>query len=558
MPMRSSSGTVWLSFALLAASCAGGCGSGRPQSRSTPLAATRPVRVDPALLTIDQIQPRPELPRPRPATRPSHPPLAALQLYAQARAQMDRSPTAAIALLRRALELDPESFWLCYDLGSAYARHQLGVEQALKWLEKAATIEPDHAEAQLAIGKLLMTRGDFAGATRRLRLAVQTTGYRRSPGMAVLVDRMLAMALQQQGYETAALECYQRVLARLDERLWARGNPDLYFLLSRPESIQLSAAHLYERRGRLQEALGLYEALASREPGNFEYAARVVRVRLAVGEHRKAAAMASRLVAEHRACRESVELLRRVHQHVGGEAAVAAELKRILTGRPGDHLMAIAVAEALLAAGQPIDAAAVLEQVRAAPSAEPQRLAATAKLYRALDQQEIAEELLRRALWLEPRCAPANHGLAALLADAGRELTEAESLARLALETEPDNVAFLDSLGWVLYKQGRFDLAREQLLKAVERAEKPDAVALDHLGDVLYRLGRPAEALASWRRSLGHLKATPDPGRAALVPRLESKIRQHQAGEPVSVAPVPDAAPVTGRTIGAAAPAAAN
>src|SRR5437868_1118307 len=50
---------------------------------TTQALTTRPT--DRASLSLDDIEPRPELPAPKPTTRPAQPPLEALELYAHAR-----------------------------------------------------------------------------------------------------------------------------------------------------------------------------------------------------------------------------------------------------------------------------------------------------------------------------------------------------------------------------------------------------------------------------------------------------------------------------------------
>jgi hypothetical protein len=173
-------------------------------------------------------------------------------------------------------------------------------------------------------------------------------------------------------------------------------------------------------------------------------------------------------------------------------------------------------------------------------------------------------------LKLDPSHPGANNDLGYGWAEQGRNLRQAEALTRAAVEAEPDNPSLLDSHAWVLYKQGRFQEARRVLERALgvsgadapgpapgpdlpgpevdtAKGDKADPVVLDHMGDVLYRLNEREAAGRFWERSQKRL-AAPDLAhstREDLKPlrlQLQNKQRQLNGGDPVSVAPVSEAA----------------
>ncbi len=125
-------------------------------------------------------------------------------------------------------------------------------------------------------------------------------------------------------------------------------------------------------------------------------------------------------------------------------------------------------------------------------------------------------------------------------ADSGKNLPDAEALIRKANQAEPDNAAFLDSLGWVLYKRGQFADAERYLQQAITHTPRPDPTVLDHLGDAQYRLNRVDAAAEAWQKSLDRLAATEDVRDESkqLKLQLMDKIKQHDQGHPVKVAPV--------------------
>jgi tetratricopeptide (TPR) repeat protein len=193
------------------------------------------------------------------------------------------------------------------------------------------------------------------------------------------------------------------------------------------------------------------------------------------------------------------------------------------------------------------DAVRVLDAVRAAAAGDADLLYYIAGLYSRVGQKETMEHVLEQVVQTDPQHAPACNDLGYGWAEQGRNLIRAEAMIRTAVEREPDNHSFLDSLGWVLYKRGRFQPAREALEEAVEAASFPDPVVLDHLGDVLYRLDLRKEAAEQWKRSNDRIAKTPgaddrDDLRQLRL-QLQQKLKQSEAGQPVSVSPVVEEPP---------------
>ena len=371
----------WMALTVLGVvACGAGCAQRQGAERtaqathSTP-AATRPS--DPALLSLDEIHPRPLLseivaaaatrpskkPTTNPTTQPAQPPLDALHVYAQARAaQLDGDRRRAIDLLERALQADPDSFALNYALGQAHLGAGSGNDKALAAFERAAAIQPDDLDVQLALGRQYFGRNDLPRAQHHLRLALQTNEYRRRPETGALVNLFLGRALQQTGHDTAALEQYEQLLRKLNNRTGARSSPELFYLLNRPEMIFIQVGELHEKRGRYDTALEAYRRAVEGEPNNFDYQAHVVRALVKLNRPKDARELAADLVGGHRASAQSIELLKEVYK-TSGEEDVTEALWALMRKRGGDRSIAFALADVLAATGREPEAERLLTDV---------------------------------------------------------------------------------------------------------------------------------------------------------------------------------------------------
>lgn len=94
------------------------------------------------------------------------------------------------------------------------------------------------------------------------------------------------------------------------------------------------------------------------------------------------------------------------------------------------------------------------------------------------------------------------------LADMNKDLELSERCVRKAVEGDPSNAAYLDSMAWVLYRKGAFKEAAAWMDKALAACSgEPDGVLLDHAGDIRAALGDSAGALKLWNEALA---AAPD------------------------------------------------
>jgi tetratricopeptide (TPR) repeat protein len=385
--------------AILAALWLCGCAANHQRS-ATPttvsLATTQPSASPEAFLALDQIQPKPILADLKaPATAPtSRPSLDAIELYARARgAMLDGNRYNAINLLQRAIDADPASFELHYALARAYASLNNKSDDAIKAFEAAAKIEPDHLQLQVELGREYLARQSANDAIRHLRLALQTKDYSSDDELAALADFYLARALQQKGYDRAALEQYDRLLKRLQRpSMQMRSNPELAFLATRPDALYADVGQLYEKHGQYEQALKAYQFVVERNPDDFEMRTKIVSSLLHLGRNDDAVLQAEQAVEKFRANSDSLSLLRSVFQKIGRESAMIDELKRLHKQKPDDRPILFALADTLDGAGQTEQAEKLLADALAR---KPQAVDIVRKRFALLDARDRTADAAR-------------------------------------------------------------------------------------------------------------------------------------------------------------------
>jgi predicted Zn-dependent protease len=357
---------------LLTLLLAAGCAQVKAPDLHDSLASTAPApapAADPkSLLTLDQIPPPTLLPEPRPATQPDElAPAKSLALYGSARAAMDdNQPLSAVTLLQQAIALDPDSFELYRALGEAQlASLRQPNEAEFHSFEKALELRPDNLRLQALLGAQYAAANQLDNALRHLRLSLQTRQYQQDEVAAAAVDLLLARLLQQEGYDTAALDRYHVLLGRLDKPSFAlRADPDLGPLTENPQSLWLEVGFINERRGNWAEALAAYEPQAKVDPSNFELQAKVVRMLSNLGRTRDAVKQAADVVLTFDASADSLALLKSVCADRGVNAVNA--LTRIYEADLSDNAALVALAAVLTDAGQTVQACTLLQQALAA------------------------------------------------------------------------------------------------------------------------------------------------------------------------------------------------
>ncbi len=363
--MRSHSCNLLLAILLGIAGCASPGSRQVASTEPAPMPAEWPI--DPkAEMTLDQIASQTNgVATVNSATTPAstQPSLDALEYYARGRASLANRepPYAAVALLEKAAQLDPDSAAVQYQLAQAYLAASLA-DKALRAYQAATALQPDWIDAQHEKARLQL-RYSQSDALATLITATRTREYASNDGDAAAVDLDLAQLLRQLGYDRAAIEQYEKLLWRLSRRsLSVRGHPQVAALARRPEPVQLELARLYEKRGRLAAAISVYDKIAQTAPDAFAPQAQLVRLQLAAGQPQVARAQAGELVRRFRASEASIALFREAFKfnNPAGDALALAELQRLHAADPTDVNVTRALVELLAAQGLDRDAEALI------------------------------------------------------------------------------------------------------------------------------------------------------------------------------------------------------
>lgn len=454
--------------------------------------ATRPS--DPAMLALEQIEPTPVLPQPAATQSDRQPPLESLQLYAQARSkQISGDRAGAVALLQKALQVDPDSYELNYALGQVQLGANGNNDTALKAFERAAAIQPDNLDVHLQLGRQYLARNDHDRAIAHLRLALQTSEYQAYPESGLLAHLLLARALQQKGYDIAALSQYEILVSRMQRRLSFRSSPELYFVMTRPELLYMQMGQLLEKHARYAEALENYREAVQREPDNFEYQAHVVRALLGLKRIAEARDLAAELVRGHRASAKSVDLLRETYKSTGEEQKVVEALRKLLRQRPGDRATAFALADVLDSFGKSAEAEGLLREMLQSSGSDPIVLSRLHEFYVERGQTEQAAKLVIEALAKHPELLDQIQPLwGKLLRPTTRNRLRLASMQKL--EVGPESAAAKLYLGARLAELwGRESLVREYLEQAVTIKPAFAPAYREQLGAILQREDRSEE-----------------------------------------------------------------
>ncbi len=394
-----------------------GCATGKRNIVTPAVATTAPATrpFDKGDLALEEIEPRPVLgsgaaSSSQPSTavdddpKKSRPPLDAIVLFAQAReAMLNNQRNTAINLLERAVNLDPGSYELLYMLGQAYTAGGLANEKSIAAYEKAAEIQPDHIVVHSELGRQYLAKDDLPRAIEHLRLATQTREYQDDDSAAAVVNFYLAKALQRAGYDRAALECYDKLIDRLQAGgLSTRSSPELAYLASQPEGLFVQVGELMEKRGRRDDAIELYQLAVAHKPDDFGFQAHLVRALSGAGRRDEATKTATDAVRRFRASRDSLELLREIFRQTGGDEAVARELSRVRRERPNDRTVLYALVDVLSTSGKPERATQILADAARETRYETDLVRRLFKLYDSAGDCESAAKLLVEGLAARP------------------------------------------------------------------------------------------------------------------------------------------------------------
>lgn len=350
-----------------------------------------------------------------------------------------RDMTASLASLDEALVRRPD--WSQAVLLKAQIQQTMDPQAAEQTLAGFLAAHPDDVDVLRGYGRVLLGNKRYPEARAAFEQVLAREEGDEASRYAVGI-----IALEMQDVDAA-----EAAFKRLSQVGYADG-----------DGVQTGLAQVAEARGRLDDAIGHYDAV--------EEAPRRERAQLRV---------AQLLVREGRFDEAKARL-----RALGADDATRA-----------NYLLV--EAQLMRDAGRLDDAVSAVDEGLKFKPDDPDLLYESAMLADRMGRVEAMEGRLRKIIALSPDYAHAYNALGYWMADRGERLDEAESLIRKAVELRPEDPFIMDSLGWVLYRRGQFPEARSLLERAY--AIRPDPEIAAHLGEVLWEMGDQDEARKTWK-----------------------------------------------------------
>jgi tetratricopeptide (TPR) repeat protein len=346
--------------------------------------------------------------------------------------------TEALGSLRRALELRPQDADTLIEAGDA-SRALGRADESIALYERALEIDPHSAHARNNLGNAFLTLGRLEDAVRCYRRALES----RPRDADVLAN--LADALRQRGELDEAVRCSERAIA-LDHSL-----PRAHNVLG------LSLAGLGQREAAV---VSLRQALAL-DPRSVEALTNLANVLRELGERREALALYGRAAEldpkradTHCGLGQALFELRRLDE-------AAESFRRALALRPVYPFAQVGLAAALRVQGHAEEAQASCRAALACAPDDVEALVLLAELHGDRGRFAESEELLERAIGLNPHCATAYCSIAAhrrMTSDDTAWLSGVQALLEQPLSLR-QSIALRYALGKYFDDVGRYDSA---------------------------------------------------------------------------------------------------
>lgn len=462
--------------------CCGGCAP-RPTAPSTVQAATLLSDADgKARLRLDEIPPIPQFPAAATAEGPTSAPVRdrrAIRQFRRGLALFEEQRWAeSIAALEEALRVDPR--WI--DARLLHARACLRQDDrsaAEESLRRILEARPYSVAAHQMLGEMAWARNRPEAAIASLRLALLAAGPNSDRPEAVLAHLTLSLALEHEGYLTAAADQLDAYLAQVRQPTPA--------MLSHHEWVEVTA--LYRGRaagllGEIRTRLGQHEAAVpafrravTERPDDAELARQLVLALARSGQPAEAFEALRVLPVDGSREIRRLDLLRDVCALLGQPERFDAEFAALAKDAT-DSNVRVEVAKRLIADGKTELAVEILEKTVAEESAGPDAAHLLARLYAKAGRAEAAYDLMMATLRKFPDAATST--VAILSGDEdGVDPAAFVAPARRGVAETPSDAFARFGLGRVLYARGERDAALDELLAAtrLRQAFGPPAAA---------------------------------------------------------------------------------
>ncbi len=381
-----------------------------------------------------------------------------------------------------------------------------GQDYLAKGDDKAAMIQfknalvenPDNGQARLLLGRALIGTGDYAGAEKELRRALELG---QSPDQVI---PLLVQALSEQGQIDVVIKEYAQ--RKLDK----------------PEAEAAFKAYLGDallsRRLR-DEASAAYAASLAAQPG--QPRARLGQARLLAmdGKLAEAAAAVEQVVADAPALGEAGLLLADLRTAQGDPAGARKALEADVGHNPKFMPARLALVQSQLAAGELDEAGRQIEAAKAVAPGDLRLTYFDGLLAYRKGNKAMASERLAQVLKAAPDYVPALV-LSGLIELESNNATMAETHLQAAIARAPGHSEARRLLAASYLRTGQTAKAKEALQPLVEGNTKPDAGLLLLAGEAALAAGDAGGATGYFKTAAEVPGAGGDSRRAAALTRL--------------------------------------
>lgn len=130
-----------------------------------------------------------------------------------------------------------------------------------------------------------------------------------------------------------------------------------------------------------------------------------------------------------------------------------------------------------------------------------QFLANMGDAYHSLKQHEQSDSAYEKSLRLDPENAYVLNNYSYYLSTRKVNLEKAKQMSAYANKLVAGNSSFLDTYAWILFQLKDYSAAKEWQEKAMAADGEKSSTVLEHYGDILFMLGKADEALNYWKQA---------------------------------------------------------
>ncbi len=122
-------------------------------------------------------------------------------------------------------------------------------------------------------------------------------------------------------------------------------------------------------------------------------------------------------------------------------------------------------------------------------------------VYHSLNKLQESDSAYDKSLKLDPENAYVLNNYSYYLSIRKVNLEKAKEMSAYSNKLDADNSSFLDTYAWILFQMADYAGAKEWQEKAMKVDGSKSGTILEHYGDILFKLGNKNEALDYWKKA---------------------------------------------------------